>query len=50
VGNIRSQSVMEKIGMTYVSNFQHPDLQPSDPLCEHVLYKISKDQWELHAL
>lgn len=50
VDNIRSQSVMEKIGMAYTSNFEHPDLEPSDPLCEHVLYKISKAQWESHAL
>lgn len=50
VANIRSQAVMKKIGMSYESNFEHPDLEPSDPLCEHVLYKISKDEWELHAL
>ncbi len=43
-------SLPRKIGMAYTSNFEHPDLEPSDPLCEHVLYKISKDQWELHAL
>jgi len=41
---------MEKIGMAYTSNFEHPDLEPSDPLCKHVFYKISKAQWELHAL
>lgn len=50
VGNLRSQAVMKKIGMSYMSNFEHPDLKPSDPLREHVLFKISKNQWERHAL
>ncbi len=50
VRNIRSQAVMEKIGMSYASKFEHPDLEPSDPLCEHVLYKINREHWELHAL
>ncbi|SDG10493.1 Protein N-acetyltransferase, RimJ/RimL family [Onishia taeanensis] len=49
VNNLRSQAVMEKIGMSYASNFEHPDLEPSDPLCEHVLYKISKEHWEKHS-
>jgi len=46
VGNVRSQAVMEKIGMSYDSNFLHPDLESSDPLCEHVLYKISRARHE----
>ncbi|MDF0750935.1 GNAT family N-acetyltransferase [Marinobacter sp. 71-i] len=50
VRNIRSQAVMKKIGMSYASNFMHPDLESSDPLCEHVLYKISRSQWEMNAL
>lgn len=48
VRNIRSQAVMEKIGMSYDSNFMHPDLEPSDPLREHVLYKISRDSYQLY--
>lgn len=50
VSNIRSQAVMKKLGMTYASNFMHPELDPSNPLCEHVLYKINRSQWENHAL
>lgn len=48
--NIRSQAVMEKLGMSYASKFVHPDLEPSDPLREHVLYRISKAQWGMPAL
>lgn len=50
VHNSRSQAVMKKIGMSYASDFVHPDLEPSDPLREHVLYRISKAQWKNPAL
>ena len=45
VGNIRSRAVMKKIGMLYVEHFAHPDLAAADPLCAHVLFKISRAQW-----
>lgn len=48
--NMRSQAVMKKIGMSYACNFKHPDLEPSHPLCDHVLYKINRSQWEQHSL
>lgn len=48
--NMRSQAVMKKIGMSYDCNFKHPDLESSHPLCEHVLYKINRGQWERHSL
>ncbi len=35
---------------SFASNSEHPDLESSDPLREHVLYKISRRQWEIHAL
>ena len=45
--NIRSQKVMQKIGMSNSGeNFMHPNVEPSSPLCEHVLYKLSKRTWE----
>jgi RimJ/RimL family protein N-acetyltransferase len=47
VNNIGSQAVMKKLGMSYAYHFAHPDLDASDPLSEHVLYKISKAQWEV---
>lgn len=43
VSNTRSQAVMEKIGMSYADRFEHPDLEPSDPLREHVLYKLKRE-------
>lgn len=47
VANVRSQAVMQKIGMSNTgNNFMHPDIEVTHPLCEHVLYKISKLDWE----
>lgn len=42
--NTNSQSVMKKIGMTYVEggDFDHPNLRKDDPLLGHVLYKIDR--------
>jgi len=31
---------MEKIGMSYVSDFDHPQLAEGHPLRRHVLYRI----------
>lgn len=46
VSNHRSRAVMEKIGMCNTNqNFVHPDVEISNPLCEHVLYKISNLAW-----
>lgn len=43
-GNIKSQAVMEKIGMERVHNgdFNHPALDRDDPLSAHVLYRINR--------
>ncbi len=38
--NVRSRKVMERIGMKYVDEFNHPKLPPGHPLEKHVLYKI----------
>lgn len=47
VANIRSIAVMQKIGMHDSNqNFMHPDIAISNPQCEHVLYKISKSEWQ----
>jgi len=40
--NIASIRVMEKIGMSYIDNFDHPVLADGDPLRRHVLYRITK--------
>lgn len=40
VGNLRSQRVMQKIGMERVREFNHPSLPEGHPLTRHVLYRI----------
>ncbi|MBP3945426.1 GNAT family N-acetyltransferase [Psychrobacter sp. K31L] len=45
--NKRSQLIMQRIGMTGTQdNFYHPALKATHPLAEHVLYKISRQQWQ----
>lgn len=41
--NLKSQRVMEKIGMTYDPNgdFDHPKLAEGHPLRRHVLYRVN---------
>ncbi|MGP4969669.1 GNAT family N-acetyltransferase [Psychrobacter aquimaris] len=44
--NKRSQRVMERIGMLNAqANFYHPALDVSHQLAEHVLYNITRQQW-----
>ncbi|MGB6517537.1 MAG: GNAT family N-acetyltransferase, partial [Candidatus Cybelea sp.] len=40
--NLRSQRVMQRLGMTHnpADDFDHPKLEPDDPLRRHVLYRI----------
>ncbi|MCA9016129.1 MAG: GNAT family N-acetyltransferase [Planctomycetaceae bacterium] len=44
--NKASRRVMEKIGMSYIDNFDHPALADGDPLKRHVLYRICKTDWD----
>lgn len=46
-GNVRSQRVMQKIGMTHdpADDFDHP-LLPGHPLARHVLFRLRKSDWE----
>jgi len=43
VGNRRSRAVMERLGMSHDpgEDFDHPRIEPGDPLRRHVLYRIS---------
>lgn len=41
VGNTRSRAVMERIGMTFDREFDHPALPAGDRLRRHVLYRVS---------
>ena len=42
--NIKSQSVMERIGMKRImdGDFEHPNLAKDDPLSKHVLYNVDR--------
>lgn len=46
--NIRSRAVMERIGMTRspADDFDHPNLPDGHPLRRHVLYRLSRENWE----
>ncbi|MBA6245649.1 MULTISPECIES: GNAT family N-acetyltransferase [Psychrobacter] len=45
--NKRSQLVMERLGMTNTQeNFYHPMINPNHRLAEHVLYKMTRQQWQ----
>lgn len=50
--NIRSQAVMERIGMHHnpKDDFDHPKLSQEHRLCRHVLYRINKTDWEGQVL
>ncbi|MGB7801662.1 GNAT family N-acetyltransferase [Buttiauxella sp.] len=42
--NLPSQRVMEKIGMRRCEEFDHPAIQKGQPLCRHILYRVTKNQ------
>ena len=44
--NKKSIAVMHRLGMINThKNFLHPNIDLSNSLCEHVLYKITKNMW-----
>ncbi|MBS1757336.1 MAG: GNAT family N-acetyltransferase [Bacteroidetes bacterium] len=40
--NKKSEQVMQRIGMKYVTDFNHPEIDQTNRLCRHVLYEIAK--------
>jgi RimJ/RimL family protein N-acetyltransferase len=44
-GNVRSRRVMEKLGMRYSEDFEHPRIEPGHLLRHHVLYRLSRAEW-----
>ncbi|MBF0544141.1 MAG: GNAT family N-acetyltransferase [Candidatus Riflebacteria bacterium] len=44
--NNRSEKVMQKIGMKKIGEFQHPRISTDHLLCQHVLYKITVDEFK----
>jgi ribosomal-protein-alanine N-acetyltransferase len=47
IGNIRSQAVMRRLGMTHdpADDFEHPGVPTGHHLRPHVLYRITRQQW-----
>jgi RimJ/RimL family protein N-acetyltransferase len=46
VGNLRSRTVMEKLGMRETSEtFEHPHIPVGSLLRQHCLYQLSREQW-----
>ena len=47
--NRRSRRVMEKLGMRYSGDFNHPRMNRQHPLCRHVLYRLARSDWSATA-
>ncbi|MGB8382342.1 MAG: GNAT family N-acetyltransferase, partial [Dermatophilaceae bacterium] len=47
VRNVRSQAVMNRLGMTHdpADDFDHPRVPDGHPLKRHVLYRLTAEQW-----
>jgi RimJ/RimL family protein N-acetyltransferase len=43
--NARSRRVMEKLGMVYTQDFEHPLIPEGHPLRRHVLYRLTSRRW-----
>ena len=46
--NVRSRGVMERLGMTHdpSDDFDHPRFATGHRCCRHVLYRLSRAQWQ----
>lgn len=40
LANSASESLMQKLGMSFVKHFAHPEMLPDHPLSQHVLYQL----------
>ncbi len=49
--NLRSRRVMQRLGMSYhpEDDFGHPRVPESHPLRRHVLYRLSRQAWNLQS-
>ena len=47
-GNLRSRRVMERLGMEHdpADDFEHPGLPDAHPLRKHVLFRMSREQFD----
>jgi RimJ/RimL family protein N-acetyltransferase len=47
INNHRSSAVMERLGMTRdAETFEHPSIPVGYSLCEHCLYRLSREKWD----
>ena len=42
--NLKSEKVMQRIGMSYVADFDHPKIEKESRLCRHFLYEVSSNK------
>jgi len=51
VGNVRSQAVMERLGMRRDpgGDFEHPRVPVGHPVRHQVLYRLRRDEWRAVA-
>lgn len=45
--NVRSENVMKRISMQKLGEFDHPIIDAASPLCRHVVYKITRDEFRM---
>lgn len=50
VCNLRSQRLMQRLGLQRVGTFEHPALPEGDRLRTHVLYRGDRQQWQAGLL
>jgi len=43
--NVRSGRVMKRVGMKYIAEFDHPEIEMDSILCRHVRYGISRREF-----
>ena len=48
--NQRSRRVMEKIGLVFSEEFDHPLIAEGHPMRRHVLYRITQSAWEARTI
>ena len=48
--NVRSQRVMQRIGMVRTAEFEHPRVPEGSPIRPHVLYVAERQTWSPHSV
>ncbi|MDX6199195.1 MAG: hypothetical protein QOJ79_2346 [Actinomycetota bacterium] len=50
LSNVRSQRVMQRIGLRHVLDFDHPRVPDGHPVRPHVLYVADRQTWMPHSV